>query len=1016
MSTKGRKRSLTFRIPTTSDSLNRRKYGILLLDAETGMITDVNPFLIELLGYSKDKFVEKAIWEIGLFKDIIANQEKFSELKLKGYIRYDDLPLETSDGRTIRVEFVSNVYPVNHHRVIQCNIRDISERKQVEYALKASERKFRSIFENIQDVYYESSLEGTILEVIPSIEELTNHMYKREELIGKSMYDFYFTRKERDVFIEELQNRKSVKDYEVKLKNRDNSVIICSVTSKIQFDAVGKPEKIIGALHNINERKLAELALFESEAKYRTMITQSPDGIFIVDLSGVFLSVNKFMCDNLKYSEEEFLSMKIWDIVPQKYLSLYMNRIAAIMKGEILNEPAEYEIKGKDGTVHFIEVLSAPFYNKKEIIGFQGIARDITERKQAEDELRASEEKFRNLFNNSEVGMFRTRLDGSEILEFNEKYLNILKYTHEEVKGNPSMNLWADKNERNKMVELLKAEGRVRDFECEMLNKQGDVIRCITSLRLYPETGILEGSIQDITESKLSEEALRKSEEMFRNITEQVTDVVFMTDNTGHITYISPIALKTFGYSPVEMTGQHFMRFLDESDVQHVSSEFLKSIRSGSTHNYLTFLMKRRDGSTFIGELSSNVYYQNDQISGTIGVIRDITERKKMEEELVTAKDHAEESDRLKSAFLANMSHEIRTPMNGILGFAGLMKEPNLTGKEQQEYLHIIEKSGARMLNIINDIVNISKIESGQMEISVSETNVNEQIEYIYTFFKPEVERKGMQLLVKTALSLKESVIQTDREKLYAILTNLVGNAIKFTQTGSIEIGCEKKGKYIEFFVKDTGEGIHPELKKIVFERFRQGTDLTNRYNEGSGLGLSISKAYIEMLGGKIWVESELGKGSIFYFTIPYNVETQAKPFIEDVSLGTGTENQVKELKILVVEDDKVSENLLLTILNKYGKEFLLAGTGLEAIETCRNNPDIDLILMDIRMPEMDGYEATRQIRQFNKEVVIIAQTAYGLAGDKEKAIAAGCNDYISKPLNQVSLTALVKKYLIKGK
>ena len=247
-------------------------------------------------------------------------------------------------------------------------------------------------------------------------------------------------------------------------------------------------------------------------------------------------------------------------------------------------------------------------------------------------------------------------------------------------------------------------------------------------------------------------------------------------------------------------------------------------------------------------------------------------EKEKRAKELYSAKEHAEESDRLKSAFLANMSHEIRTPMNGILGFTELLKTPNLTGDEQQNYIKIIEKSGDRMLNIINDIINISKIEANLMEVNICEININEQIDYIYNFFKPEVEGKGMQFLLNYPLSLRKGSIKTDREKLLAVLTNLVKNAIKYSENGSIEIGCNKKKEYLEFYVKDTGIGINKDRQEAIFERFIQEDISDRRCHDGAGLGLSISKSYVEMLGGKLWLESEKNKGSIFYFTIPCTI------------------------------------------------------------------------------------------------------------------------------------------------
>jgi len=384
---------------------------------------------------------------------------------------------------------------------------------------------------------------------------------------------------------------------------------------------------------------------------------------------------------------------------------------------------------------------------------------------------------------------------------------------------------------------------------------------------------------------------------------------------------------------------------------------------------------------------------------------------------LVIAKERAEQSDRLKSAFLANMSHEIRTPMNGILGFSELLKEPGLTGYQQQEYITIIEKSGARMLNIINDIVDISKIEAGFMEINIKESNINEQIDFIHTFFKPEMDRKGIQFFSKKSLPLEESAIHTDREKLYAILTNLVKNAIKYTDEGSIVFGyilkTESQIKVLEFFTKDTGIGIPKHRQDAIFERFIQA-DITDKMaRQGAGLGLSISKAFVELLGGKIWVVSEEGKGSTFYFTLPYNTEPKEKKVVRNIVPEQVEKNQIKKMKILIAEDDETSEKLISITVNMFSNDVIIARTGNAAVELCRRNPDIDLILMDIRMPDLNGYEATRQIRQFNKDVVIIAQTAFALSGDREKAVEAGCNDFIAKPINKNKLLSLIQNISI---
>jgi PAS domain S-box-containing protein len=471
---------------------------------------------------------------------------------------------------------------------------------------------------------------------------------------------------------------------------------------------------------------------------------------------------------------------------------------------------------------------------------------------------------------------------------------------------------------------------------------------------------------------------------------------------------------RMMGYNRAELIGKN-AETIYAKDEQNESACIVinRHIAEKCTGSVET-LLKCKDGRILNIFLSSAPLDKDDLSKGVTFITMDITKRKQSEEELIKAKEKAEESERLKSAFLANMSHEIRTPMNGILGFAELLKEPSLTLEEQQDFIQTIQISGARMLNTINSIVDISKIESGLMKVDIKATNINEKMEFTYKFFKPEVEIKGLQFLFKSSLPSKEAIIKTDNEKVYGILTNLVKNAIKFTYEGSIEFGYEKKGKYLEFFVKDTGTGIPQNQQQIIFERFRQGSDSLTRKYEGSGLGLSIAKSYVEMLEGKIWVESEEGKGSTFYFTIPYNAVLEEKIEIVNAVSIEHKEVQTKNLKILIAEDDEISHSLLMRTIQKISKITLNAITGIEAVEACRNNPDLDLVLMDIRMPVMNGLEATRKIRQFNKDVIIIAQTSYAFSDDNKKAIEAGCNDYISKPVNMILLHDLIKKHINK--
>lgn len=383
---------------------------------------------------------------------------------------------------------------------------------------------------------------------------------------------------------------------------------------------------------------------------------------------------------------------------------------------------------------------------------------------------------------------------------------------------------------------------------------------------------------------------------------------------------------------------------------------------------------------------------------------------KESEDKLLRALEKAEESDRLKSAFLANMSHEIRTPMNGILGFAELLKEPNLPDEEHQEYIQIIERSGKRMLGILNEIIDISRIEAGLMTVKMAKTNVNEILDFMYKFFKPEAEAKGLHFSCDHFLPFQESVLITDKEKIYAILTNLVKNALKYTDKGFIRFGAVRMESRIEFFVQDSGLGIAEERQKAIFERFVQADIEDKRAFQGAGLGLAISKALVNLLGGNLWLESELGIGSKFQFDIPFVREAG---IALDQPAGDNLQKQAesRRLNILIVEDDEISGLFLKKVVNNLKNKLLLARNGHEAVSLCREHPDLDLILMDVGLPDMNGLEATRKIRTFNKKVVVIAATAYGFASDKENSLRAGCNDYLSKPIDAEQLRKMIEKY-----
>jgi PAS domain S-box-containing protein len=786
---------------------------------------------------------------------------------------------------------------------------------------------------------------------------------------------------------------------------------------EITFDKENNPLHLIGSIQDITERKQAEEKLKLSSEKFQNLVNSTGGIVWEADAKTFnFTFVSQEAERLLGYSLEEWKTDGFWanHLHPDEKVKTINFCISQTKKMEA--HDFIYRFKSKNSTYVWLrDIVNVVIENGKPR-WLRGVMFDITKLKETNQLLIESEEKYRGLVENSPDGIVIYAEE--KIVFINDEGLKMLGATKkEEIITKPVLQFVHPDSLRSviQRMEEVVADNKASEIvEEQFININGvsfDVeIKAIPTI--YEHQNAVQVIVHDITERKRTQEKIKQ----LSQAVEQSPVAIVITNTNGAIEYVNPKFTETTGYSFDEILGQN-SRILKSGHTSHNEYQHLwKTLISGNEW-FGEFHNKRKDGTLYWESASiSPILNSQGKTTHYIAIKEDITERKHVEQQLIKAKEKAEESDRLKLSFLANMSHEIRTPMNGILGFTELLKEPNLDSHIQQDYIKIIEKSGIRMLNIINDIISISKIESGQVEVNLSDTNINEQIEYLHTFFKPEATHKGIKLLVVNLLPSNETTIKTDREKIYAILTNLIKNALKFTNGGSIEIGCDKKGNYLEFFVKDTGLGISNSQIKIIFERFRQANDTISRSHEGSGLGLAISKAYVETLGGKIWVESEEGKGSTFYFTIPYNTKSQQNEKIETKKIVSKekSENKIKDLKILIVEDDSISKLLITIAVKPFSKEIIKVSTGFEAIKTCRNNPDIDLVMMDINMPEMGGYEATKLIRKFNKDLVIIAQTANGMQSDRDEAIAAGCTDYISKPINISSLSELIQKYFEK--
>ena len=764
-------------------------------------------------------------------------------------------------------------------------------------------------------------------------------------------------------------------------------------------------ESKINILHledNPEDAELVQSALNRGNVYFEYfLVANESDYIHALENQKIDLILSDYQLPDYNGSDALVFAKDNFPYLPFVFLSGTMGEDVAIES--LLNGATDYVLKNK------MERLVPAIYRAfKE-------AQEQRKLRKFEEDLHRSEENFHRSISESPLGIRIVSADGNTVYA-NQTFLEIYEINDlEEFINTPAKDRYTSESyiEHQKRKENRINGHEVFDYEISIVRKNGEIrhVKVCRKEVLWNDVIHFQLINQDITEQRNAQEKLRK----LSKTVEQSPEAICITDTDGLIEYANPKTLELTGYTKNELMGKNPKIFSSGEKSKEEYVELWSTIKAGNVWNG-EFHNKKKNGELYWeSAIISPIFDDLGSITHYLGIKEDITAKKQLLDELIAAKGKAEESDRLKSAFLANMSHEIRTPMNGILGFADLLKEPNLSGEEMLEYIEIIEKSGARMLNLIDEIVDISKIEAGLMEVHIRDTNINKQIEYIYKFFKAEVESKGMKLTYNVGFPEKELIIAIDNEKLYAILINLVKNSIKYSFEGTIEFGYSfvviDNQTYLQFFVKDTGIGIPEQRQDAIFERFIQADIGDKRAFQGAGLGLSIAKAYVEMLGGKIWVDSTEGQGSVFYFTIPYQVGPEENIVANNAFIADEMPPKINTIKLLVVEDDEGSSLLIKTFINKFCKEILFASDGFESVEICRNNPDIDLVLMDIKMPVMNGYEATREIREFNKEVIIIAQTAYALTGDKKKALDAGCNDYITKPFKKLNINELIQKY-----
>jgi PAS domain S-box-containing protein len=751
----------------------------------------------------------------------------------------------------------------------------------------------------------------------------------------------------------------------------------------------------------------------------REILDSLNDAVFIHEFStGEIHEVNQQACNMYGYTQDEMKHLKIVDM--SSGVSPYtQNDALKFIQKSVEGQPQlfEWHARHRNGNLFWVEI-NMKYSTLGGTMLVIVIARDITDRKKNETDLRESEERYRMLFDNNPNPMWVYDIETLKFLTVNDAAVYHYGYSKDEF----LVMTLKDIRPPEDIPILLQVIGEAKNLLRETgtwnhRKKDGTIINVeITTHELaYKNSNSRLVLINDVTERKKIQDDLRASEERFRLTFKTSPDSVNINRlSDGMYVEINEGFSRIMGYTNDDVIGKTSLGLNIWSNPED-RKELVRGLREKGYYDNLEAQFRKKDGIILTGLMSARLINLKGE-PHLISITRDISDRKIAEVKIMDALKKAEQADNLKTQFLYNMSHEIRTPMNAICGFSDLLCNPNLPYEKQQKYSGIIQRRTNDLLTLIEDILDISKIEVDQLQLKETSGDVNELLKDLYQTwanFRIAGEiPKNISWKIEYSLIPPENYVTTDFFRLRQILSNLLANAYKYTEEGIITFGCFlNQNKELQFYVKDTGIGIPNDKYDIIFDRFRQLEEgYLNRKSSGTGLGLSIVKGLVNLMNGKIWLESEPGKGSIFQFTLPY---------FPEINIQIKTTKEMPENKdwsdksILIVEDDISNSELIKALLEDYNFNLLFAETGKECLEILFGQKlHIDFILMDIRLPDISGLDLTRKIKKDNPKMPIIAQTAYATSHDLAECLNAGCNNYIPKPLIREKLIEKIMVYI----
>ena len=889
---------------------------------------------------------------------------------------------------------------------------EISERKKAKEALRQSEQLYYTLIKLMNEGL---AMTNERQEIIYLSDQCCRILGIDRTMVGKPWKNVWSDSAWETIEAQFSQRQSGVRDpYDVEHLRRDGQTRTIHISPSPIFDKNGNFRGSIALFQDVTDRKQAEEALRQSEEKFYKAFHSNLVAMTISTLhEGRYLDVN---AEYLRLAERSYdevighttLEFKIWDNAVHR-------------RQEIMTALR------KQGSLHNIEFDLQTGSGKKltvlwsaELLMIRGLpcvlvsAIDITERKRAEEALRESEKKYRSVIENIQDVFYRSDFE-ERVLMGSPSGARMFGYDSvEEMVGMPLNSFWPDPQGRQQLLAQIKENGIASDYEAVLQKKDGSKFHAsLTTHFYYDEQGNVlgtEGIIRDITIRKQTEEALRKSEEQFRNVFELSADLVCIADFNGYFRVINPSFQRILGYSPEELLGKPFLQFVHPDDREKTLHIVAEKLEQGETVVSFANRYICRDGNLVWLEWVSRPLLAEGLI---FAIARDITIRKKTEGELYLAKEaalkaqrEAESANQAKSEFLATMSHEIRTPMNAILGFAELLGDL-ITDPKHRSYLDSIQSSGKILLTLINDILDLSKLEAGKMTLQLEPVRLCRLIEELRQSFSLRASQKDLDLCTECDSGLPELQL-LDEIRLRQVLFNLLGNAVKFTEQGSIRLTARASGSIdndvfeLILAVQDTGIGIPPEEQQQIFEAFQQRVGQRMQQFGGTGLGLAISKRLVDMMGGSITVQSDgTDRGSTFEVRLP-QVHVAAVDSLHDRTQPPQVDLSELQAVVLVADDIASNRQLLTASFEHTGITVITAENGQEALDMARRHHP-NLILMDLKMPVMNGYEAFRQLQADSGlcHIPVIAITASSLESDIQESDFAA---YLRKPVSQTTL------------